>query len=865
MKNIVKKLALTICAVVASTAFTGAITTLDGKATGDSPVAASAEKKQGAFVNCDGDQWNSFFIWADINGKTIDDSNYKALFREYIEGYCKGGDGEEFQPGDVSDLVLNCFCQNSLTPTDVFSFRADKKDWTTEGGHPVDYSNHAYICNIDRLYSFGGGFDPTEEAYAILREYGVNPWMGFRLNDNHESLDTTSYLRSEFYYEAKANGWLMEEVGCYDFSVPEVRQKYLDYIEEQIFRYDAYGVEWDWQRNVHTIPTWRGGDLQYYVDCMNDFTKRAYEVVQRAEEKWGHEIKINIRMHGYLDEAYQMGFDVATWAKNGWMTSMTAAPYAAFDSEIPITEWVDLLHTYGIEVYGGIDPLYTPGDTIEQYKGIAASFYEQGADAFYFHNLFHLDLQNFDSAAVGGLKTPAQMREIWHACSTPELASSGDRLYYITGQEKAIYLSLYFGSYPADPFPLKGKNLAYTFHTGAMHEDEEAYVYLSAKAPVDLYVGDTKLEYVGEFIEPIVSGGSTYLYSIPYMEGITTYDIRFDGGCTLYDIRIRVFEEEQDFTDKLVDPNAPPAEETKLEWFSDTSLCELVEEYEGKTTDLENGKLLFRLIGNGNITAEAQAYLQSLGYNGYSMEYFMPSAGNFYAELGGVHPARANSSAGNWTRIQINRGFVGNDRAFLEPAENKNLSTLSAINWRLGYVTPAVNVPAPAEVYIYVELTKDNFFWFERTQTEVLSEWNGKTTSEKDGRFILKLTVGDAMDMMTEQAMNYLMSVGDYTKFSVSYYLPESEAGRGIYAQLNEGYISWDVAQNNVIGAWTEMQYMYNFRSALTVGVLNGMSLNGIYDPTWKAGLTWRFGYGGAISGYEPYRCSVVYLCFELS
>ena len=863
MKNIVKKLALTICTVIASTAFTGAITTLDGKATGDSPVAASATKNQGAFVNLDGDHWNSFFKWAQTKGETVTDSNYKALFREYIEGYCKGGAGEEFQPGDVSDLVLNTFCQSSRTPSDVFTFIGDKIDWTTEGGYPVNYSSNEYLCNLDRLYSLGGGFDPTEEAYEILREYGINPWMGFRMNDNHFSTDTTSWIRADFFYEAKKKGWLMEEVGCFDFSVPQVRQKYLDYIEEQIFRYDAYGVEWDWQRNVHSIPTWRG-NLQYYIDCMNDFTERAYEIVQRAEEKWGHEIKINIRMHGYLDEAYQMGFDVATWAENGWMTSMTAAPYGAFDSEIPITEWVELLHPYGIEVYGGIDPLYTPGETLEQYKGIASSFYEKGADAIYFHNLYHLDLQTFNSS-IGGQKTPEECREIWRACSTPELASSGDREYYITGKEKATYMPLYFGSYPADPFPLKGKNLSYTFHTGAMHENEEAYVYLSAKAPVDLYVGNTQLEYVGEFIEPIVSDGSTYLYSIPYIDGRSTYDIDFDGGCTLYDIRIRVFADEQDFSDTLVDPNAPPAEETKLNWFSDATKFELVEEYQGKVSDVENGKLLFRLTGNGNITAEAQAYLQSLGYNGYSVEYYLPEIGNFYAELGGVHPARANSSGLNWARLQINRGFVGNDRAFLEPAENKNLSTLSEINWRLGYVTSLVNVPAPSEVYIYVELTKGNFFWFERTTTELLEEFNGKTTSVEDGRFILKLTVGDAGDMMTEQAMHYLMGLGDYTKFSVSYYLPESESGRSIYAQLNSGYISWDVAQNKTTGAWTDMLYMYNFRSSLTVGTLKGMSLNGIYDPTWQAGLIWRFGYGGSIAGYESHRCSVVYLCIELS
>jgi len=237
-------------------------------------LIANNKEKHHIFLNFDGDHWEAFYLWAEQQGSAVTLDNYKILFRKYIEEYSKTRKDEPFKTGDISDIVFNCFTQSSITPTNVFTFRGDKIHYKFENGENVDYSKEVSVKCIHDIYSYPN-FDPFKEAISILRENGINAWLGIRMNDNHFSTDKTSWIRDDFYYEAKQKGWFLNEVGCYDFSILEVRQKYLDYIDEQTTKYDVFGAEWDFQRNVHSIPTWRKDrPLEEYIDCMNDFIKK---------------------------------------------------------------------------------------------------------------------------------------------------------------------------------------------------------------------------------------------------------------------------------------------------------------------------------------------------------------------------------------------------------------------------------------------------------------------------------------------------------------------------------------------------------------------------------------------------------------
>jgi len=255
-------------------------------------------------------------------------------------------------------------------------------------------------------------------------------------------------------------------------------------------------------------------------------------------------------MHGYIEEAKLMGYDIKEWAKNDWMTSMTPAPYISMDTEIPINEWTQLLHPYNIEVYAGIDPLFTPNITLEMYKGMSASFYNQGADAIYFHNLYRLDTIKELIGVVGGQNSNTEKRLIWHECSSADNAYKGKRDYVISGKEKPLYLSLYDINVTPE-FPIEKDEYTYNFKTGYII-NEYAYVYLSSNSFKDLYVDNIKIEYIGKLKESIVKDSNTFVYKLPINPKKNIYSISF-GNCLLKDIRIKIFDKEQDFTNIILE------------------------------------------------------------------------------------------------------------------------------------------------------------------------------------------------------------------------------------------------------------------------------------------------------------------------
>lgn len=70
----------------------------------------------------------------------------------------------------------------------------------------------------------------TELWIAHCKEIGINPWISFRMGDCHCPDDETSFLRSDFFYTAKKNGWILgDDYGyfknCLNYTRPEYTAK----------------------------------------------------------------------------------------------------------------------------------------------------------------------------------------------------------------------------------------------------------------------------------------------------------------------------------------------------------------------------------------------------------------------------------------------------------------------------------------------------------------------------------------------------------------------------------------------------------------------------------------------------------------
>ena len=297
---------------------------------------------------------------------------------------------------NVTDILFNIFCQISLTPSkyitdaSLFAQFNDRNHMESSSVKRIRYFNDVYTkYNIDV-------FDVWIKR---CRENGQNPWLSFRMSDTHNIL--IYYGKDIDCYPKKAweNGWMVgEEYGwfkyCLDYSVPEVRETILKYIEEQLLRYDVYGIELDFMREI-IVFKYLTADMKKCTEILTDFMREVKEITKRAEKVHGHEIKILVRTMRDIVQANSFGHDLKTWAREGLVDIINpTSRWAGTDSGIPVKEWQKLCPD--VEIVPGLEVglNYNPEKegltqvSAEIARGLCASFLSQGADGVYFYNYF---------------------------------------------------------------------------------------------------------------------------------------------------------------------------------------------------------------------------------------------------------------------------------------------------------------------------------------------------------------------------------------------------------------------------------------------------------------------------------------------
>jgi len=325
----------------------------------------------------------------------------------FLQQVVKNGDlsKENFYPfvdqylgGQLTDLLFDTFCQYSATPSKVFTDAYAKSQQTEENGIPVAYD--ATQSNPYCDFTYAKVFhDNRIDVYGIwlerCMEVGLHPWLSVRMNDSHCPDEKTCFLRSDFFYEANQKGWTVgEEYGyfryCWNYAVPEVREKMLAYIDEQVTRYDVYGIELDFMREMVCFDYFHDNGC---VETMNAFMRAVRKIVNKAGERWGHPIKILARLMRDIEQNRVFGFDGITWAKEGLIDILSISPrWRSCDSDMPVSDWRRLLPD-NVELVAGIETLMLhPGGGShadhETVRGYAAAFLSEGADGIYLYNYF---------------------------------------------------------------------------------------------------------------------------------------------------------------------------------------------------------------------------------------------------------------------------------------------------------------------------------------------------------------------------------------------------------------------------------------------------------------------------------------------
>jgi len=436
---------------------------------------------------------------------------------------------DQYVGTQVKALAFNTFCQSSATPSDVWTDVWDLAVRTEENGIAVDYSKE-FVGIIDCFDK--RNTDPYEVWIDRCREVGIESWLSIRMNDVHSCTEPTFFVRSDFYYEARANGWLIADGApmirhgllysyAFDYGVEEVRNRMLAYIEEQINRYDVDGLELDFMREIVCF---------YYVlqkDCveiMNDFIRDVKEIVTAAEAKHGHEIKIMVRLARDIDDCLIFGFDAETWDKEGLVDIISpCGRYRSTDNDMPIDEWK--ARCPNIQISAGIEMNYLREHhnvkvSADMANGLAAAYVVQGADSIYLYNQFVDPGSNTDWRSQSAIK-------MMNLVGDSDTIFSNRRRHVIFYQEEDVTP---VGVKPYEPLPATvaaGKTHTFSLPIGFVQEDKTVRLVmgLASGTPADMTitVNDKVCETMVQCDEAMIDYLRTDTGSSPVADSVTLY------------------------------------------------------------------------------------------------------------------------------------------------------------------------------------------------------------------------------------------------------------------------------------------------------------------------------------------------------
>ena len=287
-----------------------------------------------------------------------------------------------------------------------------------------------------------------------FREAGINPWLTYRMNDYHSRSSPTSVLFSDFYHEHPEvrNGrdipkslWTGSDY-AYDFKFEIVREHLLGIINESLERYDPYGIELDFQREMIIFAL---GEEYEGVEIMNGFMRDVKAIVTKAEARWGHKIKVAVRVMPDINSCFEYGFDIMKWVQEGILDTLVISARFYADTDMPIAAWKTLLAPYGVDLFAGIDYALCAcqGEgriepNIDTFTACAANAFSQGADKFYLYNYyipFHSRFDRegeFDFDPTHNLKSLEQYWTVINHVGDPDAILKMNRRHLITIKDR---------------------------------------------------------------------------------------------------------------------------------------------------------------------------------------------------------------------------------------------------------------------------------------------------------------------------------------------------------------------------------------------------------------------------------------------
>jgi hypothetical protein len=163
----------------------------------------------------------------------------------------------------------------------------------------------------------------------------------------------------------------------------------LEFIEELLADHDVDGLEFDWMRWCHMFEPGTG---QQKAHLLTDFTRKTRELLDAAAQRRGRSrLLLGVRVSQTLEECDYLGFELASWIKEGLVDYVVPSDFMYTDFNIKVEDFVKLTEGTDCKIYPAVHPqLCRDGGarraTLADYRAAAQNFYAYGAAGLQTYN-----------------------------------------------------------------------------------------------------------------------------------------------------------------------------------------------------------------------------------------------------------------------------------------------------------------------------------------------------------------------------------------------------------------------------------------------------------------------------------------------
>lgn len=316
--------------------------------------------------------------------------------KEVIEAYI-----DQYRGTQVTEFLINLNASLSYSPSKIIETAYDRYLKKDIKGHPVDFSDTDLALAYDIYVT--KGLDYHKIMLERLKQIGIGAWISIRMNDLHGFREIFDPRTSDYRNHAVDNNLCRTTHRphhdyydkCFNYMIPEVRNRMMAYIDEQLNNYDVDGIELDFLREAYCFKV---GEEDLGREVLNKMLRQIKKTIEKLAIERGHSIKILVRVPSNPIHAFDMGFDCYTWAEENLVDILVASPrFTTCDSTIPLRSWVRMFESENMKVVGGIEFFTIPrinemdysfGNTPEIATGYAVQYLCAGTEKLYLYNYF---------------------------------------------------------------------------------------------------------------------------------------------------------------------------------------------------------------------------------------------------------------------------------------------------------------------------------------------------------------------------------------------------------------------------------------------------------------------------------------------